>query len=563
VSRVRWIALGLLVAAFLAAGVGASFLVGYKSGRAGADARTLGRALLVRLGLPVPAALRAETQVPKLYESVLLTLETAAIPVPTQRPGGGGGLTSFGAEVLLLTHDGRLLSTTGSAIEEIAAGIPDNGFEAHRRASESEAHGHMTFSLGNHRYNDVLFYESPQARGLAISYTEYFERERCYTTTIATLALAEHVVAAAQVRAEPSDWRILYRSQPCLPLKTQMRAIEGHMAGGRMAFKAPSSLYLANGDYHWDGMYAPDAIAQLPDREYGKVMEIDVGTGTSRVFSVGHRNPQGIAFDTTGQLWVVEQGPRGGDELNRVELGQNYGWPLETLGTLYSGFPVPGALSFGRHDSYAAPAFAWLPSVAASGLDVVEGFHGSWDGDLLMASLAAESLFRIRVGAAGVQFTEQIRLGKRIRYVLQHTDGRLVLWTDSHELIFLAPSKRGAALRHAEEQISAKPPELAAEIRQALESCMECHSLSPGDHTNAPSLAAVYGQTIPATEFAGYSPALRSIETRWTRENLLAFLRAPQSFAPGTTMPATPHDRPDVLEGLVDVLAAISDAPLE
>ncbi|NOX83610.1 MAG: PQQ-dependent sugar dehydrogenase [Alphaproteobacteria bacterium] len=67
----------------------------------------------------------------------------------------------------------------------------------------------------------------------------------------------------------------------------------------------------------------------------------------------------------------------GGDELNRIIDGGNYGWPLETLGTRYNGLPIPNTISYGRHDVYAAPVFAWLPSVAVSSLAVIDNFHES------------------------------------------------------------------------------------------------------------------------------------------------------------------------------------------
>lgn len=101
-------------------------------------------------------------------------------------------------------------------------------------------------------------------------------------------------------------------------------------------------MHLASGDYSWDGVYADDVIAQKDEFDYGKVIEINVETRVAKQISKGHRNTQGIAIDRLGDLWTVEHGHRGGDELNRIVEGADYGWPSVTLGTRYSGLPLPG-----------------------------------------------------------------------------------------------------------------------------------------------------------------------------------------------------------------------------
>jgi cytochrome c2 len=310
-------------------------------------------------------------------------------------------------------------------------------------------------------------------------------------------------------------------------------------------------------------MYAPDVAAQHPDWDYGKVIEVDVVSGKSQTYTLGHRNPQGITLDAAGQLWVVEHGPRGGDELNRIERGANYGWPRETLGTMYSGLPVPNTVSYGRHDSYTAPIYAWLPSVAVSSLTLIHGFHEAWNGDLLVGSLAGQSLYRLRLRGNGVQLAERIDVKRRVRSVLQHTDGRLVLWTDLHEVIFLTPVKSGRVRRFLEERMMIIAPELAPTLKQTIDYCVECHSFSPGINTKAPNLASVLERPIASTSYVGYSEALRSAGGNWTRRRLTAFLKSPQTFAPGTSMPSPGLDNPGVLSSLVDLLAATKQAPLE
>lgn len=493
-------------------------------------------------------------------ETIFLRLAAKAVRVPAGRAGSGGGLTSLGEEVLVLTHDGRIFSALpGGPVRETHIAAPENGFEAYKEAAASDRFRDMNHAMYHFRYNDILHYSSDESHGLAISYTEFNAANACYVTAVAILPLAPGVKSAAQIRAGKDAWEVIFRTQPCLPLKKEWRAIEGHMAGGRMAFSAPTTLYLGSGDYHWDGIYAPKALAQRTDNDYGKVLAIDMATRRSSQVSIGNRNMQGIAFDSAKQLWVVEHGLRGGDELNRVRPGANFGWPLETLGTMYNKTPVPGTLSYGRHDTFVAPTFAWLPSIATSALTLVQGFHESWDGDLLVGTLRDQSLHRVRIKDGRALFAERIPVGKRIRYVHQHSDGQIVLWTDDRYLVFIAIAKQSFVGKFVKQYIAGRGYDDRQErrIRAALDSCMQCHSLEPGEHRNAPSLAGVFGSAVATTSYSGYSAGLKTRGGRWSAEALQAFLLDPTAYAPGTVMPATGLDQWTITE-MIALLKALN-----
>ena len=473
-------------------------------------------------------------------ETIFVQLDRESGTVPVERKGGGGGLTSFGDAVLLLTHEGKIFSArSATRIDRTNIEAPENGFSAYVKVAESERYRDYQHSFNLFRYNDILHYSTGDRQGLAVSYTEFDESGECYRNAVAILGIDPAIRTVEQISARRGDWEVIYRTRPCLPLKKEFLAIEGHMAGGRIAFSAPSTIYLGSGDYHWDGLHAPQAYAQDPDKEYGKVIAIDVASRNSRIVSRGNRNMQGIAVDTGGKVWVAEHGIRGGDELNRVVEGANYGWPEETLGTTYNRLPIPNTRSYGRHDVFTAPAFAWLPSVAISNLTVITGFHPAWDGDLLMATLKDRSLHRIRTQNDRVLFAERIPIGSRIRYVHQHTDGRLVLWTDDRQLIFLSVSKQNVSHDFVDAWLSKSGHDDARrrQIRAALDACLQCHSLEPGVHTAAPSLAAIYGARIGASGYGEYSEGLRKRGGRWSRKELTAFLKEPAAFAPGTRMP--------------------------
>ncbi|MDN3522059.1 PQQ-dependent sugar dehydrogenase [Halomonas ramblicola] len=503
-------------------------------------------------------------------KTIFLRLRGDGARVPVEREGNGGGMTSFGDTVLLVTHEGRIFSArSANDVRETSIKTPDSGFDGYVGVSEMAEYQDYDHAnvFGSYRYNDLLFFDTPAGRGLAVSYTEFDDDAVCYRNAIATLSIDEGVSYVDQIEAEPGDWNILYRSDPCLPLKHQRRAIEPEMAGGRMVFSPPFTIYTANGDYHWDGVQGPEAVSQNSDMDYGKVVSIDLETGEARNISSGHRNVQGIALDRKGQLWTVEHGSRGGDELNRIVEGNDYGWPQETLGTSYDGTPWPLAISYGHHDIFTAPTFAWLPSVAISAMTRIEGFDDSWDGDLLMGSLKDLSLHRIRIRDDRVKFVEPIHIGKRLRHVHQHTDGRLVLWTDDHYLIFMMVSDSESFEEFVDRFFDEKgyDAEQSQRVREALDGCMKCHSFEPNvigntGEAETPNLSRVYGKPIASSDFKYYSTALTGKSGRWTSENLEAFLTDPQGWVPGTLMQGENIDDPFVVTEIVGLLEELAKA---
>src|SRR5262249_31167125 len=131
------------------------------------------------------------------------------------------------------------------------------------------------------------------------------------------------------------------------------------------------------------------------------------------------------------QLFSTEHGARGGDELNVIAEGSNYGWPNVTLGTGYDSYNWEvGRSLVGTHAEYTAPLFAWVPSIAVLQLIEVNNCHPRWDGDLLVGSLKASSLYRLRLEAGRVLYSEPIWIGQKIRDIAQTINGIIVLWTD-------------------------------------------------------------------------------------------------------------------------------------
>ncbi|MBO9600901.1 MAG: PQQ-dependent sugar dehydrogenase [Novosphingobium sp.] len=141
------------------------------------------------------------------------------------------------------------------------------------------------------------------------------------------------------------------------------------------------------------------------------------------IWSYGHRNPLGLKFDAQGRLWDVEHGPAGGDELNLVEPGKNYGWPLVSNGDNYDGTPIPRNST--RPD-LAAPAISWNPVIAPGDFIFYSGeLFPDWRGNALIAGLKTQSLVRVRIdGDKGIE-QQRIKFSQRLREVAQGPDGAI------------------------------------------------------------------------------------------------------------------------------------------
>lgn len=509
------------------------------------------------------------------YPSIFTGISGKVIEIPrAEIPGAGGGLAVLGDETLAMTFRGRIYAVTANGDhEETAIVLPDNGLAAYREAAKQPPYDTFNHRFGRLRYNELEAMTGPQGRYLFATYTEFHSDALCHTLTVMRLPLpAEGPVSG--ISASADDWEAVFRSQPCLPMRGVNAAIQGEEAGGRIAFSLDGArAYLTVGEYGWNGWdsdgrteLSTRRLAQADNADQGHIVEIDLDTLEARHFSRGHRNPQGITVDQQGRIWSVEHGPRGGDELNLIERGVNYGWPVVSYGTDYSGAPIPGIEHLGFHTGYREPEYAWLPSVGIGGLTAQHAsFTPAWDGDLLAISLNGNTLFRIRLDGTDVRFAEEIALGRRLRDIEQKDDGSLVIWTDSHEVIFMTPLAGGFGEQYVQQYIdglAADAPELAASLEDAVGQCAECHSFSAGEHRIGPSLAKVHGAAIGGVAGFEYSQALAGASGRWTDERLTEYIRDPEAVFPGTSMPAIGLEDDRVIAELVKILDQLSQTDL-
>jgi len=161
----------------------------------------------------------------------------------------------------------------------------------------------------------------------------------------------------------------------------------------------------------------------------------------AETWASGFRAPYGLAFSPAGELWEVEHGPRGGDELNLIEKGTNYGWPVVSFGMNYNEVPIP---SHDSHPEFTKPVIYWTPVIAPGNLMFYRGKQAfpQWDGSAIISGLGSKSLNRIVFdGKGGAKPAERWDVGKRIRDVAQAPDGTLWLLEDANPgaLIHVTP----------------------------------------------------------------------------------------------------------------------------
>lgn len=234
--------------------------------------------------------------------------------------------------------------------------------------------------------------------------------------------------------------QIIWRQTP----KLSGRGHYGH----RIAFGPDGKLYVSNGDRQ---EFDP---AQDMSGTLGKIVRLnDDGTvprdnpfyarggATAQIWSIGHRNPLGLAFDGSGRLWDIEMGPKGGDELNLVERGKNYGYPIVSNGDHYDGKDIP---DHATRPEFEAPKVWWTPVISPGNMVFYSGsaFPG-WRGDILVAGLSSKALIRVDVNGSNAREAERFDMGKRIREVEQGPDGSVYLLEDGDgaRLLKLTPAE--------------------------------------------------------------------------------------------------------------------------
>ena len=265
------------------------------------------------------------------------------------------------------------------------------------------------------------------------TYFEYLDKT-VYNTAVARAVLDE---AGGAIR----DVKVLIKTSPFAPNDQTLAA--GTKTGGRIAIGPDGFLYVTIGDRDNAGP-RPWPVAQYLDTHLGKVIRITkdgapapgnpfIGTpgALPEIWAIGFRSQEGLAFAPDGGLYEVEHGPRGGDELNLIKKGANYGWPYISHGIDYRGEPIgDGAVAKAGMEQ---PVYYWSPSTAPGGLAFYTGKSKAWAGSALVGMLNGRQLDRIKLVDGKVVEEETLLVDRkeRIRDVRMGSDGAIYVVTDS------------------------------------------------------------------------------------------------------------------------------------
>lgn len=440
-------------------------------------------------------------------------------------PGFGkyGAVAALERGVLAASADGRLWYVNEDRVlRQLNHRVPINVEEFLQDPFTQGAANKDNFAV-----KDLIVQQLSDGIRLFASHNQWHSDGQCNTLRISTLEIT--VADLISGEQPPAEWSTLWDSRPCKelsPLPNGGLAVTLG-AGGRLAMTSDHQLLVTVGLFGPESANTEDAAgAQDPTNSYGKTILIDTRTSESRLFTMGHRNPQGLAVHGS-DIWSTEHAARGGDELNRLLDGANYGYPYVSYGTTYEGMTWPSNPRQGHHEGFEPATFTWIPSIGISQVVVLEGtLFPLWEGDLFVSSLRARSVFRVSIQNGRAVVSEPIPVEHRIRDIVEAADGTIVLKADDNFLLFLTP-------------VNAASEELAPEERGRVlaNQCRACHTFLEGaPHAQGPNLWGIVGGQIAARSGFAYSEALRALDGRWSPELLRLFLLDPEEVVPGTSM---------------------------
>jgi len=279
---------------------------------------------------------------------------------------------------------------------------------------------------------DIAFLESEaesadgleEGRTIYLSYAEAGEGD----TRGAAVGRGMLVCEAALSGCTLQDFAVIWRQSPKVTGK-------GHYSHRIQLSPGGEHLFIASGDRQ------KQDPAQDTSNTLGTIVRLDLdgspasgnplaqdGGATAEIWSWGHRNILGMDFDAEGRLWETEHGPAGGDELNLVERGANYGWPARSFGDNYSGVPIT---DHSADDGYTKPATFWTPVIAPGDMIIYSGdMFAPWRGDALITGLKTQALIRVEIDGTSAREVARYDFGARLRSVEQGPDGAIWIAED-------------------------------------------------------------------------------------------------------------------------------------
>jgi len=271
---------------------------------------------------------------------------------------------------------------------------------------------------------DVAISKADKALYLCLSYAQ--ARQNGKNRTAAGCGIAR-----GSENLTLSDFKVVFEQQPAWD--------STYHFGSRVVFAPDDTMYITTGER---SLPETRGFSQDLSKTLGKVMHLkrdgstpqgnpfaDKGEPAAQVWSYGHRNIQAAALDANARLWTIEHGPRGGDELNLVRPGVNYGWPVISYGEEYSGSRIGAGIT--QQTGLEQPVYYWDPVIAPSGMIVYTGkLNAAWKGDVFVGGLVAQALVHLHLQNDRVVSEERFPIGARVRDVTEGPDGAIYIVTE-------------------------------------------------------------------------------------------------------------------------------------
>ena len=462
----------------------------------------------------------------------------------------GGSLAEVGGNLVIASPHGQIHYMDASGqLRNLDLRVPMN-MEALR---SDPLYKEAMFNIAKVRTHGLLAIRTgAQTYDLYATFNRF--AGRCFEFVVSKVSLEVNDNTVRPI----SGWRDVWTAKPCIRLKDRGELIAYEQSGGRMVRLRNDTILVSVGDHQFDGFYDSQAVSMDPASDLGKLVEVNIETGVSRHFAIGLRNPQGLTIAPDGRIWQTEHGPQGGDEVNLMIEGQNYGWPIATYGMTY-GYPPrnwPFNPKVGGHDGYTRPRLAFVPAIGTSAIIAPDAREfPNWAGSLLLCSMRASTLYVLKTEGDDIVYAEPIPMqGYKLRDIVSLPDGRLAILADGGWLLLVrnAEIHRGEAQRFEVSGLSSLPPPLPDEGLQLRSTgsaaergkryfdstCATCHSLT-GEARVGPPLNGVVGRRFAAVAGFGYSDALKARHGTWTEAQISSFISNPAGMVPGTSMPTT------------------------
>jgi hypothetical protein len=323
-----------------------------------------------------------------------------------------GGLDKIDNELVFFDGDGRWAILKGDHFKSMPfLELPNNKSEFIKKHRNSYGFGVLDI---------LLIPDRNKISNLYLSSLDYDILKKCYF-----ISVWSNIIQQEELK---SNWKKVYSTQPCIAShKTATSGFAGTSSGGRLVYDGKDDLYLSTGDFYFDGVNDSRSLVRESGSDYGKIIKISIKNSHSpTTVATGLRNPQGLVHTSIG-FFETEHGPQGGDELNFIPFNgriQDYGWPLASFGVDYGKKSWPLDPLNNNHfiNNYAPPLHAWLPSIGITNLIQISSTPdlNKWQGNLLIASLREQSLFRaIMDTKGGLYALEKIPVNFRIRDLIQ------------------------------------------------------------------------------------------------------------------------------------------------